>query len=182
MKSHHRCRFRVKVQGKRCRLVSASDALALEGDANGSRPFTSELKGDANGRDPFASEKDQAKDDIGVATSKASSHLIGATQAVTDDHEVMSRSNPLTWDIKDVSLGGYEENPPSFKIEAWRKELEFIEKVTVRHYVTPTVMTVWLVFALICLVRFAFTGDGSSLIAPVLLSEPVSVILKYYYG
>lgn len=104
-------------------------------------------------------------------------------RAETNSRKVSSTSfNPPPWGIKEVPLDEYEGNPPNYKITDWRKEPEFLEKALMRRYITLAVLAVWLGFALICVIRFAFTGDGVQLAAPVLLSKPLSVILEFYYG
>lgn len=88
---------------------------------------------------------------------------------------------PLTWDITEVPSEEHEEGVPSYDVEDWGKK-QFVEKATERRYITKVIVAIWFCFAVICVARFAFTGDGSSLIAPVLVSGPLSVVLKFYYG
>ena len=87
------------------------------------------------------------------------------------------------FDVEEVHPKEYEENVSSSgKIEDWREKLEFLEKKKIRGYITGAVVTLWTSFALICIIRFAFTGDALPLVAPALLSQPLCVILKFYYG
>jgi hypothetical protein len=80
----------------------------------------------------------------------------------------------------------------SGRIEDWREELEILvkireeleirEKAKIRPHITGIIVSLWTSFAVVCIIRFAFTGDALPLVTPALLSGPLSIILMFYYG
>jgi len=100
---------------------------------------------------------------------------------------------PRPFEIGWVPPQEYEEaleSPGS--IEDWRKELENLarareelelrEKAKIRPHITGIVVSLWTSFTIVCIIRFAFTGDALPLVMPAVLSGPLSTILMFYYG
>jgi hypothetical protein len=94
-----------------------------------------------------------------------------------------SYSLPRPFDIREVQPEEEEEDPENAgSIEDWKEQLELLEKAKARTFITKAVVALWASYAVVCVAKFAFTGDAFPLVAPALLSEPLCIILRYYYG
>lgn len=92
-------------------------------------------------------------------------------------------SQPRLFDIREVQPEEYEEDPEDTgSIEDWKEQLELLEKAKARTFITKTVVALWASYAVVCVAKFALTGDAFPLVAPALLSEPLCIILRHYYG
>lgn len=82
-------------------------------------------------------------------------------------------------DVKDPS----EETDIVYagNIEEW-KLLEFSEKARMRPYITSAVILVWTIGIMISAVNFLKTGNFLLFTPPALITYPLYIVLKFYYG
>jgi hypothetical protein len=121
---------------------------------------------------------------VRVSTSEKSKEKRPTPQmSGADSRKAPKIKGPQSIDIRGGSGEDIDEFLPSEgRIEDWGKEFEFRQKAKMRERFATAMLVMWIGFVAICLTRFAFTGDDLQLAAPVILSEPLSVVLKYYFG
>jgi len=122
--------------------------------------------------------------DLRVSSAFSSKEKCSTPQEPGADSRTAPKiKGPQSFDVRGGAGEDIDEILPSEgRIEDWGKELEFQQRAKMRERFATAMLVMWIGFVVICLTRFAFTGDDLQLAAPVILSEPLSVVLKYYFG
>jgi hypothetical protein len=86
------------------------------------------------------------------------------------------------YDIEEVSSEDEENNAINAgEVKAW-KHLEAGEKTKTRLYITRIVVSLWVIWTLVGLIKYFTAGDISLLISsPTLLIFPVRKVLEFYF-
>src|SRR5947207_14123271 len=91
---------------------------------------------------------------------------------------------PRNFDIEEVEASSNERENDLISggpVENWRY-LEYSEKARVRIYIAFTVMSVWVTWTFVGLIRFLTAGDPFLLVSsPTILVVPLYSIVKFYF-
>src|SRR5258708_3650275 len=98
-----------------------------------------------------------------------------------NDHQEISL--PEDFDLEEVFTTSSETSDIVYAgvVETWR-ELEFTEKAKARPYITGIVLSVWAIGIAVSAFRLLITGNFLLIIPSALISAPLYIILKFYFG